>query len=137
MIVFPGDPDEPEPDPEPPVIDGESIYDGCGDSKTCFGFPRGCLGSYDCNIFTAVRYEGEKFLFELLSSSQFACSSFFLGISNLFLSVGAAYISMGLSDDNRMGRDSVIECVRESQVEVFTSFTSVAGVDGSPRIPVK
>lgn len=44
---------------------------------------------------------------------------------------------MGLSNDNRMGRDSVIECVRESQVNAYASFTTVAGVDGSPRISVK
>lgn len=71
MIVLPSDPNQPEPEiPEPPVIDGENIYNGCDDEKVCFGYPRGCLNSHDCDLFTAVRYKDKKFQFELLSSSQ-------------------------------------------------------------------
>lgn len=43
---------------------------------------------------------------------------------NLFIAVGAAYISVGLSNDAKMGEDSVIECVNESSgVNAYTSIT--------------
>lgn len=52
-------------------------------------------------------------------------------------SVGATYVAMGLSRDNMMGQDSVIECVAEDQIRAYTSFTNTAGARGSPRIDVR
>lgn len=51
-----------------------------------------------------------------------------------FFTAGANYVALALSDDRQMGRDSVIECVREgTSVGAYTSFTSK---DDSPRISV-
>lgn len=73
MSVTWRDPEEPEPEPEvpePPTIDGENIYNGCNDTKVCFGYPQDCLSSQDCELFGAVRYDSGRFLFELLSASE-------------------------------------------------------------------
>lgn len=48
---------------------------------------------------------------------------------------GAAYIALALSEDNLMGRDSVIECVNEGGNGPITAHTSFTNSDrsGSPR----
>lgn len=45
-------------------------YPGCGTTKVCFGTPSGCLITEDCIIFSAVIFEDDKFIFELLSGSK-------------------------------------------------------------------
>lgn len=45
---------------------------------------------------------------------------------------GAAYIAMALSSDNKMGQDSVMECVknkRTGKVELYSSWTEIVGGD--------
>ena len=38
----------------------------------------------------------------------------------------AAFIAMGLSNDNRMGNDSVVECVKENgELKLYSSWTVV------------
>lgn len=40
----------------------------------------------------------------------------------------AAYVAVGLSDDDKMGKDSVIECINEAgSVKAFSSMTIAAG----------
>mgnify|MGYP003536492711 FL=1 len=43
------------------------IYDGCDDTKVCIGVPAGCVDSKNCNLFGAVIFENNTFIFELLS----------------------------------------------------------------------
>lgn len=51
-----------------------------------------------------------------------------------FLSDQAAYIAIGLSYDNEMGQDSVIECVKENgAVKIYTSITRAAPGDYGSR----
>lgn len=38
---------------------GDIIYDGCGDTKTCFGSPDNCVASKSCQTFSAVIVKGE------------------------------------------------------------------------------
>lgn len=47
----------------------------------------------------------------------------------------AAYVALGLSDDDKMGKDSVVECINESgSVKAYMSWTSVAnGKFDAPR----
>jgi DOMON domain len=47
----------------------------------------------------------------------------------------AGYVALGLSDDDKMGRDSVVECINESgSVKAYTSMTVVANKKyDSPR----
>lgn len=37
----------------------DKIYDGCGDTKTCFGSPDGCVATKTCQTFSAVHVRGE------------------------------------------------------------------------------
>lgn len=62
-------------------------------------------------------FEGDRYIIELRSSRQ------------------AGYVALGLSDDDKMGKDSVVECVNESgSVKAYTSMTVVAnGKFDSPR----
>ncbi|XP_050442083.1 putative ferric-chelate reductase 1 homolog isoform X2 [Adelges cooleyi] len=73
----------------------DPFYDDCGETKTCFGSPEGCLTTQDCVAVTAVKVEGTRYMFEMKARN-------------------AAYVAVGLSDDQKMGGDSVIECVHEN-----------------------
>lgn len=57
---------------------------------------------------------------------------------NLF-SDRASYVALGLSDDNKMGKDSVIECVNEAgSIKAYASWTEVAlGKFDAPRNVVR
>lgn len=37
----------------------DGIYDGCGDTKTCFGSPDGCVASKSCQTFSAIIVRGK------------------------------------------------------------------------------
>lgn len=53
---------------------------------------------------------GDRYIYELRSSRT------------------AGYVALGLSNDDKMGRDSVVECVKESgTVKAYTSMTVVGG----------
>lgn len=99
----------------------DSIYDGCGSTKGCFGFPDGCVSSQSCRAVAAATVEGEKYFFEMKSSFQ-----------------NPAYIAVGLSTDDKMGKDSVMECVPEGgAINVYSSYTtSGSGNYGAPRTNV-
>lgn len=85
----------------------DQIYDDCGDKKTCFGIPNGCIVTKSCSSFSAVKVQGSKYTVEMLSQKQ------------------AAYIAVGLSSDDKMGNDLVIECINDAGVKAFTSWTTV------------
>lgn len=55
----------------------------------------------------------------------------------ILATVGANFVGFALSYDDRMGRDSAIECVNENGVvRAYTSFTNVIDGYSSPRIEV-
>lgn len=86
----------------------DPIYEGCGQTKTCFGFPDGCVATKDCRTVTTSIVSGERYEFELKSN----------GKDNL------AYVAVALSNDDKMGDDSVMECVPENgRVHAYTSWT--------------
>ncbi|CRL00019.1 CLUMA_CG013306, isoform A [Clunio marinus] len=93
------------------------IYDGCGDTKTCFGSPDNCVATKSCQTFSAVIVKGDRYIIEMRSTKS------------------AAYVALGLSDDEKMGKDSVVECVNESgSVKAYTSWTIVSnGKFDAPR----
>lgn len=95
----------------------DQIYDGCGDTKTCFGSPANCVDSKSCSTFSAVIVRGDRYIFEMKSQKN------------------AGYVAVGLSDDDKMGKDSVVECINESgSVKAYTSWTVVAnGKFDAPR----
>lgn len=59
--------------------DRNKIYDGCGDTKTCFGSPDNCVQTKSCETFNAVLVRGDRYIFELKSASR------------------AGYVAVGLS----------------------------------------
>ncbi|XP_037920288.1 putative ferric-chelate reductase 1 homolog isoform X2 [Hermetia illucens] len=89
-------------------LQSDPIYEGCGSVKTCFGLPDNCVNDQSCRIITAVTVKGDRFEFEVQSG---------------FGQPG--YVAVGLSTDNKMGDDSIIECVPQGgKVNAFTSWTS-------------
>uniref|UniRef100_U5EVK0 Putative ferric-chelate reductase 1 n=1 Tax=Corethrella appendiculata TaxID=1370023 RepID=U5EVK0_9DIPT len=99
----------------------DPIYTGCGVSKGCFGFPEGCVDQRNCRAIVTTIVQGERYTFELKSGFN-----------------RPAYVAFGLSFDNKMGDDSVIECVPEQGVvNAYTSWTQAQpyGVtrDGIPQ----
>ncbi|XP_025420155.1 putative ferric-chelate reductase 1 homolog [Sipha flava] len=85
----------------------DPFYDDCGQTKTCFGSPDGCLEAQDCVAVTAVKVEGTRYMFEMKARN-------------------AAYVAVGISEDQKMGGDSVVECVHENVgtnlVKAYTSW---------------
>lgn len=56
----------PPTDPAPPTDD--SIYDGCGTEKLCFGMPRTCVSSRTCQLLSTIkRINDIYYQFEMLS----------------------------------------------------------------------
>ncbi|XP_066596553.1 putative ferric-chelate reductase 1 homolog isoform X3 [Prorops nasuta] len=89
-----------------PLKTQEPIYDGCGTTKTCFGVPEECWQTKNCNALVTVLVRGERFLFEMLGR-------------------GAKYIAVGLSRDQSMGNDSVVECTNEGgQIGLHMSWNN-------------
>lgn len=59
--------------------DRSRLYDGCGDTKTCFGSPDNCVQTKTCETFSAVHVRGDRYIFEMKSTSR------------------AGYVAVGLS----------------------------------------
>uniref|UniRef100_A0A2M4A6W7 Putative domon domain of stromal cell-derived receptor 2 n=1 Tax=Anopheles triannulatus TaxID=58253 RepID=A0A2M4A6W7_9DIPT len=101
-----------------PVV-SDPIYNGCGESKGCFGFPEGCVEAGNCRAVTTITVLGNRYVFEMKAGYN-----------------RPAYVAVGLSNDAKMGEDSVIECVPEQgTVNVYASWTTV-GPYGSTRLGV-
>ncbi|XP_014234702.1 putative ferric-chelate reductase 1 homolog [Trichogramma pretiosum] len=71
----------------------DPFYENCGETKNCFGIPDGCVEQQNCVAAVSVLVAGERYIFELRSTNN------------------AKYVAVGLSDDRKMGDDSVVECV--------------------------
>ncbi|XP_076268127.1 putative ferric-chelate reductase 1 homolog isoform X1 [Rhynchophorus ferrugineus] len=94
----------------------DPFYEGCSVTKLCFGAPAGCVASQNCKSVVAVTVTGEKYDFELKAENN------------------AAWVGVGLSADDKMGDDSVIECVKKGTgVSAYMSETTVPNY-GSPRL---
>lgn len=48
-----------------------SPYEGCGNTKTCFGYPNNCINSQNCEIFGGVFVDNGVFVFELFAVRKF------------------------------------------------------------------
>jgi len=62
------------------------IYTGCGDQKTCFGYPVDCVENRNCSLVVAAQ-KSESTPDELVFEME--------GLST-------GYIAVGLSDDAKM-----------------------------------
>jgi len=100
-----------------PIIDGvaqvtepdDPIYSGCSttsnSSNACFGLPRGCEATKNCQVVVSYRPEALDYLFEMKGRSN-------------------GYISMGLSRDDVMGEDLTTTCLIQGngQVDIITGY---------------
>lgn len=102
-----------------PPSTGALIYEGCGETKGCFGFPGDCVRNKNCLAIAVIHVEGERYYFELQADG----------------SRRPAYVALGLSFDDKMGDASVMECVVEQgNVKAYTSYTTASnGQFGSSR----
>lgn len=84
----------------------DTFYTDCNVKKSCFGTPTGCVKRQNCKAVTAVTVLGDRYIFEVKTGS-------------------GAWVGVGLSNDNTMGDDSVMECVKDgNNVKAFMSWTS-------------
>ncbi|XP_043793259.1 putative ferric-chelate reductase 1 homolog isoform X1 [Apis laboriosa] len=89
-----------------PTNTEDPFYTGCGSTKNCFGTPSGCIEEKNCIAAVTVLVHGERYLFELQARDS-------------------KYVAVGLSDDSKMGDDSVVECVNEEgEIGLYMSWNS-------------
>lgn len=85
---------------------GDPFYEGCSETKNCFGLPSGCLRRKNCEAAVAVLVRGDRYLFEMQTRK-------------------GKYVAVGLSENNKMDDDSVVECVNEGDdVRLYTSWNT-------------
>ena len=77
---------------------GDTLYNGCDQSKLCFGYPDNCKSTKTCLALFKASYD--KLAKELIMEIHGRVSS------------EHRYFAVGLSDDEDMGDDSVTECVQ-------------------------
>lgn len=95
----------------------DRFYEGCAINKLCFGAPANCIQSKKCKVAAAITVTGDKYDFEMKSTEN------------------PAWVGIGLSNDGKMGEDSVIECVkRNNGVAAYMSWTSGAPNYGAQRL---
>ncbi|KAJ3665387.1 hypothetical protein Zmor_000884 [Zophobas morio] len=96
----------------------DPFYEGCSVSKLCFGAPANCVNSKNCKAVAAVTVSGDRYEFEMKAN------------------VNPGWVGVGLSDDAKMGDDSVIECVRDGNrpIKAFMSWTSGSPNFGAARV---
>ncbi|KAJ6636406.1 putative ferric-chelate reductase 1 like [Pseudolycoriella hygida] len=95
----------------------DSIYEGCGETKTCFGVPDSCVDRQNCQGMVTVQVLGEKFHFELKSNAN-----------------NVQYVAVGLSLDDRMGNDAGMECIPEAgTIKAYSSWITPRPVLGATR----
>jgi hypothetical protein len=84
-----------------------SVYDGCDSVKGCLGLPGGsCVQDKSCSALVTFVQTNQRIQFELWAINSPADS----------------FVAVGLSDDNKMGDDSVTECtVVNGRVNVYMS----------------
>ncbi|MPC41817.1 putative ferric-chelate reductase 1 [Portunus trituberculatus] len=70
-----------------------NIYDDCGNSKGCFGFPAECETNKKCTMLVTYSKVSSGYKFEIVGSTT------------------TGYVAAGLSDDEKMGGDSVMACL--------------------------
>lgn len=90
------------------VSHAPSIYQGCADTKGCFGLPDpSCVAKTSCTSLVTYALKGARFEFELWANNAAPNS----------------YVAVAFSFDNRMGDDSVTECtLTNGRVHTYMSY---------------
>ncbi|KAI4503757.1 hypothetical protein M0802_001160 [Mischocyttarus mexicanus] len=84
----------------------DPFYEGCSETKNCFGLPAGCLQTKNCKIAVSVLVRGDRYLFEMQGRE-------------------GKYVAVGLSENNKMDDDSVVECINDgNDIKLYTSWNT-------------
>lgn len=84
-----------------------NVYDECGNTKGCFGFPAECEASKKCTMLVTYSKVPSGYKFEIMSNTV------------------SGYVAAGLSDDDKMGDDSVMACMASnSGADVVMGFNN-------------
>lgn len=84
-----------------------NVYDECGNTKGCFGFPAECEASKKCTMLVTYSKVPSGYKFEIMSNTV------------------SGYVAAGLSDDDKMGDDSVMACLASnSGADVVMGFNN-------------
>lgn len=84
-----------------------NIYDSCGEKKGCFGFPSGCEEKKNCVMMMTYTKVSSGYKFEIMGTTS------------------SGYVAAGLSDDNTMGKDSVMACrVLNGEADVLMAYNN-------------
>ncbi|XP_015186206.1 PREDICTED: putative ferric-chelate reductase 1 homolog isoform X2 [Polistes dominula] len=93
-------------DDDKDVNQDDPFYEGCSETKNCFGLPDGCLQTKNCKIAVSVLVRGDRYLFEMQARE-------------------GKYVAVGLSENNKMDDDSVVECTNDgSDIKLYTSWNT-------------
>ncbi|XP_067119288.1 putative ferric-chelate reductase 1 homolog [Centruroides vittatus] len=74
-------------------------YNECDQRRGCFGLPNDCIKKSDCTMFLSYYSDKNSITFELVGA----------------LGTSTGWIAIGLSEDSKMGSDSVTECIYSGQ----------------------
>ncbi|KAG7161715.1 ferric-chelate reductase 1-like 1, partial [Homarus americanus] len=84
-----------------------NIYDDCEKAKGCFGFPAGCEGKNNCDMMMTYSKASSGYKFEIMGT------------------INSGYVAAALSDDEKMGSDSVMACrVLNGEVDVLMAYNN-------------
>ena len=56
------------------------IYDGCGDTKGCFGSPNGCVELGNCDMMASYLGNASTLAWEIYGRNKFDLSNFYVAI---------------------------------------------------------
>ncbi|OXA51165.1 putative ferric-chelate reductase 1 [Folsomia candida] len=97
----------------------QTVYKACGESTGCFGFPDNCVARFlatqseanpkTCTILTSFAAVGERNVYTLVGRPSTDDST-------------TGYIALGMSDDVKMGQDSVVGCFINSGTPAIHRF---------------
>lgn len=107
--------------PQESSAEFDPFYTDCSVRKLCFGTPQNCVASKNCKAVAAVTVSGDQYDFELKAGSN------------------AAWVAVGLSDDMKMGSDSVIECVKTPNggIAAYMSWTTAKPYSSTRLVNVR
>lgn len=84
------------------------LYDGCYETKGCFGGPANCVEKRTCSHVVTYALNGTQFDVEMMSKAN-------------------GWVGVGFSDDEFMGRDAVTVCAvngSNSQISIFQTWNT-------------
>ncbi|KAF5280301.1 hypothetical protein FQR65_LT03110 [Abscondita terminalis] len=102
-----------------PQVEFDRFYEGCEVTKTCFGSLDGCVSKQNCKAAVSIRVaNSEQYEIELKATGA------------------PKWVGFGLSNDDKMGDDSIIDCVNEQEgVKAYMSWSTPRPKLGVFRVP--